>query len=113
MMDSLIFDNNDNEKFQIIHDVDLNSLFNFTYNFDLLKGIIGNLLKNQKVLQRQIIFGNIEKKDKDKEIESLRNEIKKMKEIFTTKEDLMNIQYQLNKINEVYQVLDEQTKKGK
>ena len=36
-----------------------------------------------------------------------------MKEIFTTKEDLMNIQYQLNKINEVYQVLDEQTKKGK
>ena len=112
-MDSLIFDNNDNEKFQIIHDVDLNSLFNFTYNFDLLKGIIGNLLKNQKVLQRQIIFGNIEKKDKDKEIESLRNEIKKMKETFTTKEDLMNIQYQLNKINEVYQVLDEQTKKGK
>ena len=112
-MDSLIFDNNDNEKFQIIHDVDLNSLFNFTYNFDLLKGIIGNLLKNQQVLQRQIIFGNIEKKDKDKEIESLRNEIKKMKEIFTTKEDLMNIQYQLNKINEVYQVLDEQTKKGK
>ena len=112
-MDSPIFDNNDNEKFQIIHDVDLNSLFNFTYNFDLLKGIIGNLLKNQKVLQRQIIFGNIEKKDKDKEIESLRNEIKKMKEIFTTKEDLMNIQYQLNKINEVYQVLDEQTKKGK
>ncbi len=112
-MDSPIFDNNDNEKFQIIHDVDLNSLFNFTYNFDLLKGIIGNLLKNQQVLQRQIIFGNIEKKDKDKEIESLRNEIKKMKEIFTTKEDLMNIQYQLNKINEVYQVLDEQTKKGK
>ena len=112
-MDSPIFDNNDNEKFQIIHDVDLNSLFNFTYNFDLLKGIIGNLLKNQQVLQRQIIFGNIEKKDKDKEIESLRNEIKKMKEKFTTKEDLMNIQYQLNKINEVYQVLDEQTKKGK
>ena len=112
-MDSLIFDNNDNEKFQIIHDVDLNSLFNFTYNFDLLKGIIGNLLKNQQVLQRQIVFGNIEKKDKDKEIESLRNEIKTMKEKFTTKEDLMNIQYQLNKINEVYQVLDEQTKKGK
>ena len=112
-MDDLIFDNNDNEKFQIIHDVDLNSLFNFTYNFDLLKGIIGNLLKNQQVLQRQIVFGNIEKKDKDKEIESLRNEIKTMKEKFTTKEDLMNIQYQLNKINEVYQVLDEQTKKGK
>ena len=41
------------EKIQITNDIDLNALFNLNYNFDLLKGIIEQLLKNQKSLQDQ------------------------------------------------------------
>ena len=36
------------------NNADLNELFNFSYNFDLLKGIIETLLKNQQNLQKQV-----------------------------------------------------------
>ena len=42
------------EKIKIIKDIDLNSLFNLSYNFDLLKGLIEHLLTNQQKLQNQI-----------------------------------------------------------
>ena len=41
------------EKIKIVTDIDLNALFNLNYNFDLLKGIIETLLKNQGALQKQ------------------------------------------------------------
>jgi hypothetical protein len=110
---NLFFDNLETEKFQLYKDVDLNALFNFTYNFDLLKGIIGSLLKNQQVLQKQIEIANYVKNEKDKAIESLKNEIMEIKEKYTTKEDFLNIQEQIKKINEVYDVFDEKIKKGK
>jgi hypothetical protein len=46
--------------------IDLNSLFNLTYNFDLLKGVIDALVKSQKSTNQKLI--DIEEKvtDKDK-----------------------------------------------
>lgn len=43
---------------KIEKDIDLNSLFNLNYNFDLLKGIIEELLNNQKNLKEKM--NNIE-----------------------------------------------------
>lgn len=39
---------------KIEKDIDLNSLFNLNYNFDLLKGIIEELLNNQKNLKEKM-----------------------------------------------------------
>ena len=71
-----------------MNDIDLNALFNLNYNFDLLKGIIEQLLKNQNALQNQIdeLFGN--NGDKDKRIETLEKEVKHLKETYVNKSQL-------------------------
>lgn len=50
---------------KIEKDIDLNSLFNLNYNFDLLKGIIEELLNNQKNLKEKM--DNIEAKNLHKD----------------------------------------------
>ncbi len=109
----IILTNLEAEKIKIYNDVDLNSLFNLHYNFDLLKGIIGALLKNQQLLQKQIDFVNSVNKERKKTIESLKNEINEIKESYTTKEDFVQVQDQLKKVNEINQVFDERKIKGK
>ena len=69
------------------NNTDLNELFNFSYNFDLLKGIIEKLLKNQQTLQKQLDT-----------IKESHNELKLLKnELNTTKE-------QMKEINEILQI---------
>ncbi len=46
-------------------EVDLNSLFTLTYNFDLLKSVIISLVKSQKATTEK--FYEIEEKIKEKE----------------------------------------------
>ena len=75
------------------NNTDLNELFNFSYNFDLLKGIIEKLLKNQQKLQKQIDS----MKDEQKELKLLKNDLN------TTKEEL-------NKINQIFQIDDDNEK---
>ena len=109
----LTFTNIEPDKIQIYNNVDLNSLFNLNYNFDLLKGIIGALLKNQQALQKQVEQANYVKNENDKTIESLKNEIIEIKEKYTTREDFVKVQDKMNKVNEIYQVFDEQQAKSK
>ena len=75
------------------NNTDLNELFNFSYNFDLLKGIIEKLLKNQQKLQKQIDS----MKDEQKELKLLKNDLN------TTKEEL-------KKINQLFQIDDNNEK---
>ena len=81
------------DKIKLVNDIDLNSLFNLNYNFDLLKGIIEKLLKNQQKLQKQIDS----MKDEQKELKLLKNDLN------TTKEEL-------NKINQIFQIDDNNEK---
>ena len=69
------------------NNTDLNELFNFSYNFDLLKGIIEKLLKNQQKIQKQL---DVIKAD-NKELKILKNELKATKE-------------QMKEINEILQI---------
>ena len=69
------------------NNTDLNELFNFSYNFDLLKGIIEKLLKNQQTIQKQLDA----MKEDNKELKILKNELN------TTKE-------QMKEINEILQI---------
>ena len=97
----------------IYNDVDLNALFNFSYNFDLLKGIIGTLLKNQQNLQKQIELANSINHEQDKTIIALRNEIIDIKEKYTLRDDFVEIKDQMKKINEIFPVYDEELAKSK
>ncbi len=101
------------EKIKIMNDIDLNALFNLNYNFDLLKGIIEQLLKNQNLLQNQIdeLFGV--NGDKDKRIESLEKEVKYLKETYVNKSELKAIETDLKQIKEKLKTHDNQIEESK
>ena len=101
------------EKIKIMNDIDLNALFNLNYNFDLLKGIIEQLLKNQNALQNQIdeLYGN--NGDKDKRIENLEKEVKYLKETYVSKTDIKGIEDDLKEIKEHLQKHDVQIEESK
>ena len=101
------------DKIQITNDIDLNALFNLNYNFDLLKGIIEQLLKNQNKLQNQIndLFGA--NGDKDKRIENLEKEVKYLKETYVNKSELKEIETDLKQIKEKLKTHDNQIEESK
>jgi len=101
------------EKIKIMNDIDLNALFNLNYNFDLLKGIIEQLLKNQNALQNQIddLYGL--GSDKDKRIELLEKEIKYLKETYVNKNDIKSLEDELKKIKENLKKHDDQIDESK
>ena len=101
------------EKIKIMNDIDLNALFNLNYNFDLLKGIIEQLLKNQNALQNQIddLYGV--NNDKDKRIEILEKEVQHLKETYITKENLKPIETDLKAIKDHLKKHDTQIDESK
>ena len=101
------------EKIKIMNDIDLNALFNLNYNFDLLKGIIEQLLKNQNALQNQIddLYGI--NGDKDQRIDALEKELKYIKETYIKKEDLKPIEVDLKSIKEHLKKHDAQIDESK
>ena len=101
------------EKIKIMNDIDLNALFNLNYNFDLLKGIIEQLLKNQNALQNQIddLYGI--NSDKDQRIDTLEKELKLIKETYIKKDDLKPIEVGLKSIKEHLKKHDDQIEESK
>ena len=101
------------EKIKIMNDIDLNALFNLNYNFDLLKGIIEQLLKNQNALQNQIddLYGTND--DKDKRIQALEKEVKYLKETYVSKTDLKPIETDLKAIKYHLKKHDDQIEESK
>ena len=93
-----------NEKIQLMANIDLNGLFNLNYNFDLLKGVIEELLKNQQILQKRMDDMDDTFDDKDRKIAELEKEVKILKEnqidknvITEIKNDISEIQNHLKK----------------
>ena len=78
------------------NNADLNELFNFSYNFDLLKGIIETLLKNQNNLQKQVDS----MKEERHEFQVLKFELKNTKE-------------ELRKLNQIIQPTEEEDEEEK
>ena len=101
------------EKIKIMNDIDLNALFNLNYNFDLLKGIIEQLLKNQNALQNQIddLYGTND--DKDKRIQELEKAVKYLKETYVSKTDLKPIETDLKAIKDHLKKHDDQIEESK
>ena len=87
-----------NEKIQLMNNIDLNALFNLNYNFDLLKGVIEELLKNQDILQNHMDKLDSANDDKDRRIEQLEKEVKILKENQIDKKLIEQIQNDLSEI---------------
>ena len=87
------------EKIKIVNDIDLNALFNLNYNFDLLKGIIETLLKNQGALQKQLDELYSSNEDKDKTIQNIESEIKLLQETTVNINDFKDLKIEVEKIN--------------
>lgn len=84
------------EKIKIIKDIDLNSLFNLSYNFDLLKGLIEHLLTNQQKLQNQIDEMYQKDCERDKHTNALLDDMKLIKETYVDKDTFNPV---LNDVN--------------
>ena len=94
------------DKIKLVNDIDLNALFNLNYNFDLLKGIIETLLKNQGSIQRQLDELYSSNDDKDKLINKMENEIKILKEIKVNTADYRNLETEVEKIQNHFKQID-------
>lgn len=93
------YQNNKNSFFET--EIDLNSIFNLNYNFDLLKNIIDALIKNQKDQQKAIndiksdsekknnIIYSLQKEVVDMSIELKQNDPEKLKELEQKKKQLV------------------------
>ena len=88
------------EKIKIVNDIDLNALFNLNYNFDLLKGIIETLLKNQEAIQKQLDDVYSSNYDKDKVIENIEKQLKLVKEIYIDRGTFKNLESEVDQIKE-------------
>ena len=86
------------EKIKIVNDIDLNSLFKLNFNFDLLKGIIETLLKNQEAIQKQLDEIYSSNYEKDKQIENLENKIKLVKESCVDRVKFNNLEHEVDQI---------------
>ena len=99
--------------FAMVKELDLNELFKLTYNFDLLKGLITSMLKNQESLKNQIEKEKEKNNEQNTIIENLKSDIELMQEKFLTKESAKT---QINEINNKINKIDEEIKgkfKGK
>ena len=87
------------EKIKIVTDIDLNALFNLNYNFDLLKGIIETLLKNQGALQKQLDELYSSNEEKDNAIQNLEKEIKILKDTTVSRDNFKALSSVVDQIN--------------
>ena len=79
---------------------DLNNIFNFTYNFDLLKDVLSTIIKNQVNLKNQIHSMNEKYRTQNQMIESTKNEIIEIKQSQMEKKETFKItEEDFNKIN--------------
>ena len=101
------------EKIKIINDIDLNSLFNLNYNFDVLKGIIEHLLTNQQKLQNQIDEIFIKDCDRDKDITNLLKDTKLIKDSFVDKNSFKIVLDSIKEIKEHLKKHDEEILESK
>jgi len=101
------------EKIKIINDIDLNTLFNLNYNFDVLKGIIEHLLTNQQKLQNQIDEIYVKDCDRDKSILTLLKDTKLLKDSYVDKNSFKVVLNDIKEIKEHLKKHDDEISESK
>ena len=105
--DNLMLTDIEPENITIVENLDLNALFNLSYNFDLLKGIISTILKNQETLKKQIENEKKKNYEQNRTIENLKSNILSMKENYVTNEMFKGAKFQIDSINNKIDQIDD------
>ena len=98
---------------KVIKELDLNDIFKLSYNFDLLKGLLTAILKNQENLKSKLEKERETNNEQSKTIELLQNDIKSMKENYITKEQYTHVNSKINEIVEQLNIIGEKSKSKK
>ena len=103
----------ESEKIKILKNINLNSLFNLTYNFEVLKLLIENLLANQQKLQNQINEMHRKNCQKDKYINQLLDDVKTIKESYINKDTFNPVLDEINEVKENLKQHEDKFNEGK
>ena len=98
---------------KVTKELDLNDIFKLSYNFDLLKGLLTAILKNQENLKSKLEKERETNNEQSKTIELLQNDIKSMKENYITKEQYTHVNSKINEIVEQLNIIGEKSKSKK
>ena len=96
--------NDEGEVFEF-ENIQLNDMFSLSYNFDILKMIINNLIKNQQKLNFKLIELKIDKVYNQMKVDELESNINELKKFFDYKENKQE-NLKKNKLYEYKELLD-------
>ena len=96
--------NDEGEVFEF-ENIQLNDMFSLSYNFDILKMIINNLIKNQQKLNFKLIELKIDKVYNQMKVDELESNINELKKFFNYKESKQE-NLKKNKLYEYKELLD-------
>ena len=97
---------NDEENGFEFEDIQLNDMFPLSYNFDILKMIINNLVKNQQKLNCRLIELKIDKVYNQIKIDELESNIIDLKKSFNNQENKIEVLKKKDKLKEYKELLD-------
>ena len=97
---------NDEENGFEFEDIQLNDMFSLSYNFDILKMIINNLVKNQQKLNCRLIELKIDKVYNQIKIDELESNIIDLKKSFNNQENKIEVLKKKDKLKEYKELLD-------
>ena len=101
------------EKIKTLKNIDLNTIFTLTYNFDVLKVLLEHIIANQQKLQNQI--NEMHKKDieRDKYTNTLLNDMNIIKETYIDKDTFNPILDEMKEVKDNLQQHDDKFNEGK
>jgi len=98
----------DDEMINFSTDIDLNQLFHLNYNFDLLKNIMDQVLKNENALANRLNKMSENNNNTNKTIEKLIERIQNLEENKADKKDVNNMKDDLEEIKKHLKLHDDQ-----
>ena len=94
----------DDEMINFSTDIDLNQLFHLNYNFDLLKNIMDQVLKNENALANRLNKMSENNNNTNKTIEKLIERIQNLEENKADKKDVNNMKDDLEEIKKTFKI---------
>ena len=108
--DNLILTELEPTPITVLNDINVDALFNLSYNFDLLKGTITTMINNQQTLQKQCTIENKTNNEQNQTLESLQRQIQTIDDNYINKDtfkehtdEIKEIQGKIQSQNELLQ----------
>ena len=108
--DNLILTELEPTPITVLNDINVDALFNLSYNFDLLKGTITTMINNQQILQNQCIIENKTNNEQNQTLESLQRQVQTIDDNYINKDtfkehtdEIKEIQGKIQSQNELLQ----------